>query len=37
MINQITVPRIIALSAIAIAIIFIVKIAIKYLKRKDKS
>ncbi len=37
MINQITVPRIIALSAIAIAIIFIVIIAIKYLKRKDKS
>ena len=37
MITQITVPRIIALSAIAIAIIFIVIIAIKYLKRKDKS
>lgn len=37
MINQITVPRILALSAIAIAIIFIVIIAIKYLKRKDKS
>ncbi len=37
MINQITAPRIIALSAIAIAIIFIVIIAIKYLKRKDKS
>lgn len=35
MINQITAPRIIALSAIAI--IFIVIIAIKYLKRKDKS